>query len=114
MLLAGCNGAAAPLWQLVDPGGGGAAPAIYQVPGSDDLFVGSDVGGFRYSADAGGQFRVINEGLDFKGSGGDNIQALAGYRRGATDHVIGSATGGTRWVTTTSVSSTSIRTGAST
>ena len=94
VLLHGCNTEAAPLWQLVDPGGGGAAPAVYRIPGSEHLFVGSDVGGFRYSDDAGKQFRVINEGLDFASSASDNIQKITSYRRGDTHHVVGSATAG--------------------
>lgn len=89
-LLLGCYTESAPLWKLVDPGGGGAAPAIYRVPDSEHLFASSNVGGFRYSSDAGAQFRVVNEGLDFGTSASDNVQRITSYKVADTHHVIGS------------------------
>ena len=94
LLLIGCNSESASLWELADPGGGGAAPAIYAVPGTTHLFVSSDVGGIRYSDDAGEQYTVINEGLDFSNTASDNFQDLTGYRHGEIRHVVGSATAG--------------------
>lgn len=80
-------------WELKDPGGGGAVPAIAVMDNSDIVYVGSDVGGIRHSNDRAASYEPVNYGIPGAESG-KNICEMEVFNQGEEDVVFAATTGG--------------------
>ena len=81
-------------WQLIDLVGGGGAPAIAVHNNSGIIYLGSDMGGVRWSKDKGQTWITINRGFSFEKRSHKNIQDLFIVEQKNNGYVFATTTGG--------------------